>query len=149
MKRITGAVLAVVFVVGLAAFFIIRTAEDRVTADMVSRAGRFGIPADWKLAQEIVRPERFMCISTNPCPSLYRRWEAGRELTDQDVLAVASGLRGPMTSDHPCKRPPNVSGTITICASRGTDGEYNYHLTVTSPGLQEPQLVTLIIRPVQ
>lgn len=39
---------------------------------MLSRAGRFVFPADWKLAQEIVRPERFMCISTNPFPSLYR-----------------------------------------------------------------------------
>lgn len=88
-----------------------------------------------------------MCISTNPCPSLYRRWEAGRELTDQDVTAVESGVGFPMASDHPCKRPSNGSGVITTCTSSGTDGEYNYLLTVTSPGLQEPQLVTLIISP--
>jgi hypothetical protein len=39
---------------------------------MLSGAGRFAIPADWKLTRETVRPERFICISTNPCPSLHR-----------------------------------------------------------------------------
>lgn len=52
------------------------------------RAGRFAIPTDWKLAPETVRPERFMCISTKPCPSLYVSWETGKELSDNDVTEV-------------------------------------------------------------
>lgn len=124
-----------------------RSAEDRVTGRMLSGAGRFAIPADWKLAQEIVRPERFMCISTNPCPSLSHRWETGKELTDSDVTALMSGLGFDMTADHPCERPAPVSGAITICISSGTDGEFDYRLSVTSPGPGEAQIVTLNVRP--
>jgi hypothetical protein len=86
-------VFAVILALGVTAHFMIRSAEDKVTAEMLSRAARFAIPADWKLTDEIVRPERFMCISTNPCPSLSRRWETGKELTDNDVAAVVSGGR--------------------------------------------------------
>ncbi|MEW1805165.1 hypothetical protein [Pseudarthrobacter sp. NPDC080039] len=63
----------VLLVLGVTASFVVRSAEDKVTDRMLSQAGRFAIPSDWKLTQETVRPERFMCISTNPCPSLSRR----------------------------------------------------------------------------
>ncbi|MFX1822247.1 hypothetical protein PV768_20950 [Pseudarthrobacter sp. CC4] len=147
MKRRIWLVFAVILALGVTAHFMVRSAEDKVTADMLSRAGRFAIPADWKPADEIVRPERFMCISTNPCPSLSRRWDTGKELTDDDVAAIKSGLGFEMRADRPCARPSNAIGVTTICRSTGTDGEYTYMLNVTSPGLNDPQLVTLIIRP--
>ena len=148
MKRIILVVLAAVLVVGLGAFFLVQSAEQKVTDDMLARAGRFAIPSDWKLTDEIVRPERFLCISTNPCPSLYRQWNAGKELTAGDVKAVVSGAGFEMKTDTPCQRPSNVSGSITICRSSGTDGEYTYMLNVASPGLHEPQIVTMTVRPV-
>ncbi len=118
-----------------------------MTDRMLSGAGRFVIPAEWKLTDEIVRPGRFMCISTNPCPSLSRRWEAGKELTDADVAALTSGLGFTMTTDHPCERDARVIGVGVICIFTGTDGEFRYWLAVTSPGPGEPQLVALNVRP--
>ncbi|MBD1538249.1 hypothetical protein HC749_08700 [Arthrobacter sp. S13_S34] len=60
---------AVILVLRQLPFFVVRSAEDKVTDRMLSAAARFAIPSEGQLAQEIVRPERFMCISTNPCPS--------------------------------------------------------------------------------
>ena len=114
MKRIIGIVLAAVFVLATIAFFLIRSAEDKVTADMLARAGRFAIPSDWKLTDEIVRPEQFLCMSTNPCPSLYRQWEAGKELTENDLTAVVSGVGFEMKTDHPCQRQSNAIAVTTI-----------------------------------
>lgn len=148
VKRIVGIVLAAVFVLGAIAFFLVQSAEEKVTADMLARAGRFAIPSDWKLTDEIVRSERFLCMSTNPCPSLSRQWDAGKQLTTSDVTAVVSGVGFEMKTDAPCQRPANVSGSITICRFSGTDGEYTYMLNVASPGLNESQIVTMIVRPV-
>ena len=147
MKRRIWLAFAVILALGVTAHFMVRSAEGRVTDRMLSQAGRFAIPADWKLADEIVRPERFMCISTNPCPSLSRRWETGKELTDNDVAALMSGLGFDMTTDHPCERDARIIGVGTICTSTGTDGEFRYWLSVTSPGPGEPQLVNLNVRP--
>lgn len=143
VKRIVGIVLAAVLVVGLGAFFVIRSAENKVTDDMLSRAGRFAIPSDWKLTDETVRPERFMCISTNPCPSLSRRWDTGKELTDDDIKAVFSGLGFEMKSDGPCRRQSNVIGSSPICILSGSDGEFEYSFTVFSPAPGAPQRVAL------
>ena len=148
VKRIVGIVLASVFVLAAIAFFLVQSAEEKVTADMLARAGRFAIPADWKLTDEIVRSERFLCMSTNPCPSLSRQWDAGKELATDDVTAVVSGVGFEMKTDAPCQRPATVSGSITICRFSGTDGEYTYMLNVASPGLNESQIVTMIVRPV-
>lgn len=148
VKRIVGIVLAAVFVLGAIAFFLVQSAEEKVTADMLARAGRFAIPPDWQLTDEIVRSERFLCMSTNPCPSLSRQWDAGKQLTTSDVTAVVSGVGFEMKTDAPCQRPANVSGSITICRFSGTDGEYSYMLNAASPGLNESQIVTMIVRPV-
>ncbi|MGN7200268.1 hypothetical protein [Arthrobacter sp. SAFR-044] len=148
MKRIVLIVLAAVFVVGLGAFLVVRSAEDMVTADMLSRAGRLSIPADWKMTDETVRPERFMCISTNPCPSLTRRWDTGKELTDDHVAAVFSGLGFEMKADGPCNRSSNIIGDSPICISRGADGEFEYLFTVFSPAPGAPERVVLAVEPV-
>ena len=145
MKRIVGIVLAAVFVISTVAFFLVQSAEERVTADMVSRAGRFAIPSDWRLTDEIIRPEQFLCISTNPCPSLYRQWEAGKELTEDDVEAIHSGVEFEMTANRPCQRPSNAIGVAAICILEGADREYRYLLTLTSPDPNEPHLVTLVV----
>ena len=82
--------LAAVLVGGSVAFFLVRSAEEKVTSDMVSRAERFTIPADWKLQGNFVRREMFLCISTNPCPSIAKRWHTGRTLTVDDLANVAA-----------------------------------------------------------
>lgn len=147
MKLRTGLVLALILVLGATAYFLVRSAEDRVTADMLSRVERFAIPSDWQVEDEVVRPERFLCISTNPCPSFYRRWNAGKELTAAEVAAVVSKVGFEMKTSQTCQRQSNAIGPATACDSKGTDGEYDYLLNVTSPDPNEPQLVTLIVRP--
>lgn len=147
MKHKLWLVCAVILVLAATAFFAVRSAEDKVTDRMLSQAGRFTIPANWKLTRETVRPERFMCISTNPCPSLHRTWETGKELTEDDITAVFSGVDFGMKADEPCKRRSNDIGDTPICISRGTDGEFDYWFTVFSPAPGEPQRAVLSVRP--
>ena len=80
MKLRTGLVLALILVLGATRYFLIRSAEHRVTGNMLPRVERFAIPSDWQVEDEVARPERFLCLSTNPCPSFYRRWNTGKEL---------------------------------------------------------------------
>ena len=150
MKRRTVIILAAVLAIAAASFFFIRSAEDRVTADMVSRAERFSIPAHWKLEDSAVRREMFLCIETNPCPSIAKRWNTGKELTMNDLLAVNSRTGFAMSIDGTCKRRPNVGGPTTVCSSSGTDGEYNYTLKVISPDKDaESDYVVLTVEPHQ
>jgi hypothetical protein len=149
MKVRTGLVLALILVLGAAAYFLVRSAEDRVTADMLSRVERFAIPSDWQMEDEIVRTERFLCMSTNPCPSFYRRWNTGKELSAAEVAAVVSEVGFEMKTSQICQRRSNDIGVTTVCDSEGTDGEYDYLLNVTSPDPNAPQLVILTVRPHQ
>jgi hypothetical protein len=141
---ITGLVVAVV-----ASLFLVRVAEDRVTQDLVSRVDHFSIPADWVQESEIVRPERFLCMSTNPCPSIYRRWNAGTELTPDELQGVVTGVGFEMKTEGTCQRRPNDIGPTSVCTSSGTDGEYDYIMNVTDRDGAEPRLVVLDVRPHQ
>ena len=147
MKLRTGLVLALILVLGATGYFLVRSAEDRVSADMLLRVERFAIPSNWELEVETVRPERFLCISTNPCPSFYRRWNAGKELSAAEVAAVGSKVGFEMKTSQICQRQSNAIGPTTACDSKGTDSDYDYILNVTSPDLNAPQVVTLIVRP--
>lgn len=117
MKLRTGLVLALVLVLGAAGVFLVRSAEDRVTADMLSRVERFEIPSDWHLEAEVVRPERFLCISTNPCPSLHRRWNTGRELTAAEVAAVVSEVGFEMKTSQICQRRDRTTSAGPLSAT--------------------------------
>ena len=151
MKRksriILAAVLAVVVVAAVAGFLLVRAAEDRVTAELGARADRFAIPTQWAEESSIVRPERFLCMDTNPCPSIYRRWNAGKELTPDDLNAVVSGVGFEMKTEGRCQRRSNDIGPTSACSSSGTDGEYDYIMNVTDRDGTEPHLVVLTVRP--
>jgi len=149
VKLRTGLVLALILVLGAAGHFLVRSAEDRVTANMLSRVERFAIPSNWQVEDETVRPERFLCLDTNPCPSFYRRWNAGKELSAAEVSAVVSKVGFEMKTSQNCQRRSNDIGVTTVCESEGTDGGYDYLLNVTSPDSHAPQLVILTVRPHQ
>jgi hypothetical protein len=68
--KILGAILVGVVVVAVAAFFVVRSLEDRVTEALVSQVSRLAIPATWKPLDDIVRGEQFLCASPNPCPGI-------------------------------------------------------------------------------
>ena len=133
VRRRSWIVLAAVLAACAAAISFVRYAEDRVTAEMASRAARFPIPADWELKDNIVRREMFLCVSTNPCPSIARRWDAGRELTVDDLKALGSTAGFAMTIEGTCTRRPTVGGTTTVCSISGTDGDYDFKFNVSSP----------------
>jgi len=81
VKLRTGLVLALILVLGATGYFLVRSAEDRVTANMLSRVERFAIPLKWQVEDETVRPERFLCLDTNPpqlLPAMERRQRAHR-----------------------------------------------------------------------
>lgn len=148
MKRRTWIILAAVLVIGAVAVFFVRSAEDKVTGDMVSRAERFTIPADWKLQDNIVRREMFLCISTNPCPSIAKRWDAGRKITVDDLKTLGSTAGFAMTIEGTCTRRPTVGGTTTVCSTSGTDGEYDYKFNVSSPDkIDETNFVVFQVEP--
>lgn len=150
MKRRSGIIIAVItvlFVAVTASLFLVRAAEDRVTADLVARVDRFAIPADWKQLDDIVRPERFLCMSTNPCPSISRRWNAGKELTLDELESVVSRAGFEMKTEGACQRRAKDIGRTTVCDSTGTDGKYDYILNVTSPDVNEPSSIGFDVRP--
>jgi hypothetical protein len=142
-------ILAAVLVIAAAGVFFIRSAEDKVTADVVSRTERFSIPAGWKLEDNVVRGEMFLCLDTNPCPSIYRRWNTGKEITADDLKAVVSKAGVDTKTDGTCSRRSNDIGVATVCSSSGNDGEYDYLINVISPDTNESDLAILTVRPHQ
>lgn len=150
VKRRSGIILAVIIVLlaaVTASLFLVRAAEDRVTQDLLSRVDHFSIPPGWVQTDDLVRPERFLCLSTNPCPSISRRWSAGEDLTANELKAVVAGSGFEMNTKGTCQRRAEAIGPTTVCDSSGTDGDYDYILNVTSPGANEPNVVALSVRP--
>ncbi|TFC54065.1 hypothetical protein E3O62_15330 [Cryobacterium sp. TMT2-15-1] len=88
--KILGAILVGVTVLAVSAFFIVRSFEDRVTDEFVSQVSLLAIPEGWKPLDDIVRREQFLCMSTNPCPSIARRWQADTGVTVKDLEQIAS-----------------------------------------------------------
>lgn len=147
VKRRTGIILAAVVLIVGVSFFLIRAADDRTTDEMVSGSARLAIPSAWKQLDNIVRREQFLCISTNPCPSLARRWATGTELTPADLQAIAAPASLSLKVEGTCQRRPNSGGNIPVCTGTATDGDYDYRLAVASPGPGEPVEFILEVKP--
>jgi hypothetical protein len=150
VERRSGIILAVITVLLAAltvSLFLVRAAEERVKQDLLSRVDHFSIPPGWIQTDDIVRPERFLCMSTNPCPSISRRWSAGEDLTANELKAVVAGTGFEMKTEGTCQRQAEAIGATTVCDSSGTDGDYDYILNVTSPDENEPNVVALSVRP--
>ncbi|MFF2244290.1 hypothetical protein ACFVTM_08945 [Arthrobacter sp. NPDC058130] len=148
MRRRTGIIIGVVALIAAAACFLVRAAEDRVTADIVSRVDRLAVPSDWKKTVDIVRGERFLCLDTNPCPSIARQWDSGMKLAAADLRAVVAPAGLTLEIDGTCQRKPNESGTVPVCTGTGTAGHYNYIVGIVSASRSEPDVFTLEVRPV-
>jgi hypothetical protein len=141
------AVITVLLAALTASLFLVRAAEERVTQDLLSRVDHFSIPPGWIQTVDIVRPEQFLCMSANPCPSISRRWSAGEDLTFDELKAVVAETGFEMKTEGTCQRRAEAIGATTVCDSSGTDGDYDYILNVTSPDANEPNVVALSVRP--
>jgi hypothetical protein len=72
-------------------------------------------------------------MDTNPCPSLFRRWDVGKKLTLRDLNAMTSGVGFEMNTEGQCRRQSNVIGPMTACSSAGTDDKYSYLTLILRP----------------
>jgi hypothetical protein len=146
MKIRTATLIGVIVVAG-AAFFIARSLEDKATNEFVSQVSRLEIPAGWKPLDDIIRREQFLCASTNPCPSIARRWQAETAVTVQDLEHIAARADLVLSVEGTCQRPVNATGPTTLCTGRAVKDGYNYQLRVSSDSPQGKQRVFLSVRP--
>ncbi|TDW28787.1 hypothetical protein [Cryobacterium psychrophilum] len=149
VKKILGAILIGIVALAVAASILVRSIEDRVTEELVVQVSRLAIPADWKVLDDIVRREQFLCVSTNPCPSISRRWEAqaGEVVTAEDLVQTAAAADVTLTVDRLCERPANNGGRAIMCIGRGVEDGYDYQLSLSSAAPGEPLQVSLYVSP--
>jgi hypothetical protein len=145
--KILGAILVGVTVLAVSAFFIVRSFEDRVTDEFVSQVSLLAIPEGWKPLDDIVRREQFLCMSTNPCPSIARRWQADTGATVKDLEQIASPAGLVFSVEGTCQRPANEAGETIVCTGRAVKDGYDYQLTVVSEDTQGNLQVALDVRP--
>jgi hypothetical protein len=143
--KIPGPIPAVV--VAVAVFFIVSSLEDKVTDEMVSKTSRLAFPAGWKQLSDIVRGGQFLCMSTNPCPSIARRWQADAAITVEGLQQIAAPAGLVLSVEGACQRPANALGPTTVCIGRGAKDGYKYQLTVSSEDAQAHPEVALDVRP--
>ncbi|TFC94245.1 MULTISPECIES: hypothetical protein [Cryobacterium] len=150
MKKILGAILIGSVVLAVAASIIVRTFEDRLTKELVAQVSRLAIPAGWNQQADTVRREQFLCVSTNPCPSISWRWEAeaGEVVTAEDLVQIAPAADVTLTVDRLCEQPANNGGRAIMCIGRGVEDGYEYQLTLSRAAPGEPLQVSLYVSPV-
>jgi hypothetical protein len=113
--KILGAILVGVIVLAMTVFFIVRSLEDRATDEFVSQVSRLDIPPGWTLLDDIVRREQFLCVSTNSCPSIARRWEVGAAVSVQDLEQIAAPAGLVFSVEGRCQRSADATGETTVC----------------------------------
>ncbi|TFC15296.1 hypothetical protein E3O19_09260 [Cryobacterium algoritolerans] len=145
--KILGAILVGVIVLAVSAFFIVRSLEERVTSELVTQVSRLEIPAGWQPLSDIVRGEHFLCMSTNPCPSISRRWQVDTAVTDQDLEEIATPAGLVLAVEGTCQRPAAETGETIVCTGRAVKDGYKYQLTVFSVDPNGNLQVALSVRP--
>ena len=145
--KLLGAILVGVMVVAVSAFFVVRSVENKVTDELVSQVSLLAIPEGWKPLDDIVRSERFLCMSTNPCPSIAQRWETDSAVTVQDLEQIAAPAGIVLAVEGTCQRPADATGPTTLCTGRAVKDGYDYQLRASSDSPQGNQQVFLSVRP--
>ncbi|HYI32631.1 MAG TPA: hypothetical protein VEX88_04130 [Glaciibacter sp.] len=142
-----GTTIVVGIVVVAVPISIFSARDAQVTSEMVESADKLEIPAEWRLVKEIIRPERLVCIDTNPCPSMSRRWETGAELGVADLQQVVEPTDLDWVIDGDCTRSPTGGGLAFVCDGRARSSDYRWAVRVFSPGAGESHQVVLEVRP--
>ena len=145
--KILGAILIGVTVLAVSAFFIVRSFEDRVTDELVSQVSLLEIPSDWMLLDEVVRREQYLCMSTNPCPSIARRWEVGSAVSIHDLDQIAAPANLVFSVEGTCQRPGDATRDTTECTGQAAKDGYQYQLTVISVDAQGNLRAALDVHP--
>jgi hypothetical protein len=124
VKRVIVLVAIAVVAALTVTVFVLRAQEESVTAGMVAQADRLDIPSDWKLLEEVIRPEQTLCLSTNPCPSMSRRWQTGAELSAADLQRIAQPTGVVLNIEGRCAGDGKPSSDSGVCSGRAAHGDY-------------------------
>lgn len=152
-KRMSGKrwgliAIAAVVIGAVAAFFMVRAFEQADTARFDAEVSELAVPQSWHMTVNTVGPVQYvLCLSTNPCPSISRRWTADEPVTEDTLTQIAQPAGLDLTIDGPCQRHPKNSGEDSLCSASGTKNGHIYSFDVLLPeGAQFPDLV-LDVRP--
>lgn len=107
---------ALIVAAGIAALFLPGT-----TAKVESVADRLDVPAEWTPASDGVRPDTWICLGDNPCPSLYRSWTTSTPMTPDLLVELAADVSSDFeTPSELCftEQFCSISGTVDIESSR-------------------------------
>ena len=144
--KVLGAVAAGLMALGVAALLVVFALENRVIEALVEQATQLAVPADWEQVNDAVRREQFLCMSTNPCPSISRRWVTDTPVSVHDLERMATGAGLRFSVEGTCQWPPTAFSETGVCTLYGVRGEYHYQVWV-SDRPQEPQQVSLEVSP--
>ena len=147
VKRILGIILIGIVVAVAGALLVVRMLDDAATDVLVSKVDRFDVPADWDPVADTVRPERFLCLSTNPCPSIFRSWKATTILTAEDIQMFADPVGLSLKFSDACQPRPGETGADILCTATGTDDGYDYLLVLRKVIDDERQVISVDVRP--
>ena len=147
VKRVIVLVAIAVVAALTVTIFVLRTHEDSVTAGMVAQADRLDIPSDWVSLEEIIRREQTLCLSTNPCPSMTRSWQADKELTATDLQRIAQPTGVVLNVEGTCARTSSMIGLHPVCTGTASYGDYTLWLAAISPDVGANSVLSLELRP--
>ena len=124
VKRVIVLVAIAIVAALTVTVFVLRAQEESVTAGMVAQADRLDIPSDWELLDEVIRPEQTLCLSTNPCPSMSRRWHTGAELSAAHLQRIAQPTGVVLNIEGRCAGDGQPSSDSGVCSGRAAYGDY-------------------------
>jgi len=147
-KRWSLVAIAAIIVAAVAVLFIVRAFESADTARFEAEVSELAVPHEWQKTVDVVRPVQYVCLSTNPCPSIFQRWTANEPVTEAVLAEIAKPAGLVLTIDGPCQRHPQNSGDDSLCSAQATKNGHSYTFDVLLPeGAQYPDLI-IEVRPV-
>ena len=147
VRKVVGWLCIGMIIAWVGAFLVIKTVHDRATKDMVAVADEMVVPDDWTLIGERIESEKFICLNANPCPSLHRRWQADRELSEIDLHIIAATAGWSFRLNHDCVRRDGAFGNTTLCSATGSQDGYEYSFRINSPEPGADSIFVLSLQP--
>lgn len=140
VKKIRGELLNGIILLAVAASILIESFEDSVTEELAAQVSRLAIPAGWEVLDDAVRREQYLRVSTNPCPSISRRWEEQVDsvVTTKDLEQIAAAADVTLAVDRPCQRAANSLGRAILCTGLGVEDGHDYQLSLSSAAPGSP-----------
>lgn len=129
IKKITLSVL--VFLGLIVGVFLFMFFYQGSTTDIKKVADQFASKPEWVKESETITPPKITCLGDNPCPSLYKTWRTGKNLSKQELQTVIQNSKWNFSVEGDCQPDPNVFGSpVTICSAGGSVDSFDISLRV-------------------